>query len=100
MGLLRRLAVGLAGLTVLQIVLGAATWGMKYATPYWLDRLVGPEWFTIEAGGWLQTQVITIHVAIGSLLLGTAVALALYTLRFTVAQQAAPAALAPKEVSA
>ncbi len=98
--LIRRLALALAGLTILQIVLGMATWGVKYASPYWLDQLFDQNWMAIQADGWLETHVITAHVAIGSLLLGTAVALALYTLRFTVAPQAAPAATATTKASA
>jgi cytochrome c oxidase assembly protein subunit 15 len=94
------LAAALGGMTVLQIALGAATWVAKYATPLWLDRAVGPGRLAIEADGWLQTNIVTAHVAVGSLLLGTSVALALYALRAAAWQTAAPAAFRAREVSA
>ncbi len=76
-----RLVLALCGLITLQVLLGAGTWIVKYAVPAW----AAPWWpfpnFTIQAGSWLQTHVITAHVAVGSLLLATSVALALMALR-------------------
>jgi cytochrome c oxidase assembly protein subunit 15 len=92
--LVRWLAVALGGLTILQVVLGAATWLAKYAVPFWLDRWLGPAGVTIEADGWLQT-----HAAVGSLLFGTAIALTLYVLRATARHTVAPAALGTREAS-
>ena len=76
-----RLALALCGLITLQILLGAGTWIVKFAVPDW----AAPWWplpqFTIQAGSWLQTHVITAHVAVGSLLLATSVAMALMAAR-------------------
>jgi cytochrome c oxidase assembly protein subunit 15 len=76
------LAYLLAALLLIQLSLGAATWIVKFAAPAW-----APDWITagraaIEDGGWLQTHIITAHVAVGSLLFATSLALALYALRF------------------
>lgn len=76
-----RLALALCGLITLQVLLGAGTWIFKFSLPAWAV----PWWpfpsFTIQAGSWLQTNVITAHVAVGSLLLATSVALAILSLR-------------------
>jgi len=84
-----RLALALCGLITLQVLLGAGTWIVKYAVPAW----AAPWWpfppFTIQAGSWLQTHIITAHVAVGSLLLATSVALAL-TARRLLATTLAP----------
>jgi cytochrome c oxidase assembly protein subunit 15 len=75
------LAATLAGLLALQLLLGASTWIIKFAAPFW-----APSWVTlargaVQDGGWLQTHVITGHVAVGSLMLATSLALALYSAR-------------------
>jgi cytochrome c oxidase assembly protein subunit 15 len=76
-----RLVFAQCGLITVQILLGLATWIVKYAVPDWAASWwLLPE-FTIQAGGWLQTHVVTAHVAVGSLLLATSVALALLSLR-------------------
>jgi hypothetical protein len=54
---------------------------VKYSIPSWAASWVSNPNFAIQEGGWLQTHIITAHVATGSLLLGTAVALALYSHR-------------------
>jgi cytochrome c oxidase assembly protein subunit 15 len=86
------LAATLGGLMVLQVALGAATWLAKYATPRFLDRLIGPGTFTIEADGWLQANIVTAHVGVGSLLLGTSVALVMYALRLDAVRRTAASA--------
>jgi cytochrome c oxidase assembly protein subunit 15 len=78
---LTRLAVTLAGLLVVQLVLGAGTWIVKFAVPSWAAGWLPPMTVAIQDGGALQTHVITAHVAVGSLLLATALALALYAHR-------------------
>jgi cytochrome c oxidase assembly protein subunit 15 len=75
------LAGALAGLLVIQLVLGGGTWMVRFAAPWWV-----PAWATlgrdaVQEGGWLQTHVITAHVAVGSLLFVTTLALALYAVR-------------------
>jgi heme A synthase len=74
------LSFSLVGLLVVQVALGAATWVVKYAVPAWATGWV-PSNFANQAGSWLQTNIVTGHVAIGSLLLGTSVAIALLALR-------------------
>jgi cytochrome c oxidase assembly protein subunit 15 len=78
---LNRLAGILIGLVVLQLLLGAATWIVKYSVPAWATGWISHSAVVIRDGSWLQTNIITAHVATGSALLGTAVALALYAHR-------------------
>jgi heme a synthase len=75
------LAMMLIGLIVAQLSLGAGTWIVKFAVPEWAPAWISTGGAAIQDGGWLQTHVITAHVAVGSLLLGTSVALALYVNR-------------------
>ncbi len=80
--LLRRAAVVLACLLVAQITLGTATWLAKYSVPYWAARWFSLNGRAIQDGGWLQTHIVTAHVAVGSLILITSLVLALYSFRF------------------
>jgi cytochrome c oxidase assembly protein subunit 15 len=78
---LRNLSLALVGLVLLQIVLGASTWIVKFAVPVWASSWISPQSVAVIQGGWTQTHIITAHVAVGSLILGMAVALALYSQR-------------------
>ncbi len=78
------LSIALVGLLLLQVVLGASTWIVKFAVPAWATAWISPQSVAVQDGGWAQTHVITAHVAVGSLILGTAVALALYCQRLLV----------------
>jgi cytochrome c oxidase assembly protein subunit 15 len=78
---LGRLAAMLVVLVVVQLLLGAATWMEKYAVPSWASGWISHSGMVIRDGGWTQTHIITAHVATGSALLGTAIALALYAHR-------------------
>jgi hypothetical protein len=71
----------LAGLLLLQLALGAVTWIIKFAAPSWAPAWVSPGPSALAEGGWLQTHVITAHVAVGSLLFATSLALAAYAVR-------------------
>jgi cytochrome c oxidase assembly protein subunit 15 len=75
------LAVALALLITTQLALGGATWIVKFSVPTWAASVVSTGNAAIQDGGWLQTHVITAHVAVGSLLFVTCVALALYAQR-------------------
>jgi cytochrome c oxidase assembly protein subunit 15 len=75
------LTAGLMCLILVQVMLGGATWIAKFAVPAWATGLVPHDGYTIQADGWLQTHIITAHVAVGSLLLVTAVATALNAAR-------------------
>ena len=62
----------LLGLIFVQLFLGAGTWVLKYAWPGGLfAETSGVAGWTNTAGGPLQTFVVTGHVAVGSLILGT-----------------------------
>ena len=80
-GALARLVSILSGLLVLQLALGIGTWLAKYAVPAWAANLVPAMPHAIHADGWLQTHIVTAHVAVGSLILATTVAIALAALR-------------------
>ena len=79
--LLMRPALALAGLLAVQICLGAGTWLTHYGPPPWLTFNSWLAHYTVEAGSLMQTHITTAHVAMGSLILGTSVALALRSLR-------------------
>jgi cytochrome c oxidase assembly protein subunit 15 len=78
---LNKLSIVLVGLLLVQVTLGAATWIVKFSVPTWAAGWVSPQTVAVQEGGWLQTHIITAHVATGSLILGVAVALALYAQR-------------------
>jgi heme a synthase len=75
------LAWTLAALLLAQLTLGAGTWIVKFAVPTWAPHWISLGDAAVQDGGWLQTHVITAHVAVGSLLLVTSLALALFALR-------------------
>jgi cytochrome c oxidase assembly protein subunit 15 len=68
----------LAALILTQLALGAGTWIVKFAVPAWASSIISTGAVAVQDGGWLQTHIITAHVAVGSLLLATSLALALY----------------------
>jgi cytochrome c oxidase assembly protein subunit 15 len=76
-----RLVLAMCGLVSVQVLLGAATWIVKFAVPAWAASWMPHDGYTIQADGWLETHIITAHVAVGSLLLATSVAIALTALR-------------------
>ncbi len=76
-----RLAAGLLALVLLQIGLGAGTWVAKFGWPAPLADYTWSAGYVVQAGGALQVQLTTAHVAVGSLILGAAVALAIVSLR-------------------
>jgi heme a synthase len=75
---LGRLAFTLNCLVLVQVLLGAGTWIVKFAVPAWAAEWLPAQTASVQEGGWLQTHVITAHVATGSLILATSVVLALY----------------------
>jgi cytochrome c oxidase assembly protein subunit 15 len=78
---LRYLSLILVSLVFAQIALGASTWIVKFAVPTWAGSWISPQSVAVIQGGWTQTHIITAHVAVGSLILGMAVALGLYSQR-------------------
>jgi cytochrome c oxidase assembly protein subunit 15 len=87
------LASILGSLVLLQLALGAGTWIVKFAVPTWAAAWISVPAHSVQEGGWLQTHIITSHVAVGSLILVTSLALALY------AQRLLPAARAKKSLA-
>ena len=81
--LLVRLAVLLGVLSGVQVLLGASTWIVSYSVPQWAAGLVPLGGWANRAGGWLETHVVTAHAAVGSLLLATALVIALLVIRST-----------------
>jgi cytochrome c oxidase assembly protein subunit 15 len=71
----------LAGLMLLQLVLGAATWLTNYGVPLWFSEYVWEFQYTVVAGGAWQAVLTTAHVAVASLLLVTAISLTLWSSR-------------------
>jgi len=78
---LGRFALLLCGVLVAQLALGAGTWIVKYSVPVWAGQIVPFNRAAIVDGGWLQTHIVTAHVALGSLLLATTLSLALFAWR-------------------
>ncbi len=72
-----RLTACLLALVAVQLALGAGTWIVKFSVPAWASSIISPS-AAVQEGGWLQTHIITAHVAVGSLLLVTSLANALY----------------------
>jgi cytochrome c oxidase assembly protein subunit 15 len=84
---LARPAMVLLALIVFQLSLGAGAWVVNYAWPEWSRWGGHGAGYTILAEGWLQTNIVTAHVAVGSLILGVCTVLAMRAWR------AAPAAI-------
>lgn len=75
------LASVLALLVASQIALGIGTWLVKYGMPRWASSLMG-EWPLLSReADLLQNTIITSHVAVGSLILVTSIAVALRVAR-------------------
>jgi cytochrome c oxidase assembly protein subunit 15 len=76
-GYLRRPVAVLAGLVALQMILGPATWVLKYGWPMGLAEYSWFAGYTVQAQGMVQAMIVTAHVATGSLLLALAVVVVL-----------------------
>ncbi len=68
---LSRMGWILALMVLIQILLGIATWIVKFGVPGILSPLMESETFTIEEKSFWQMNIITGHVAVGSLILAT-----------------------------
>lgn len=62
----------LGGLVGLQVLLGLSTWVLKYGYPEWFGEYVFAQSLRIVSNDFYQVQVVTAHVAIGSLILAVA----------------------------
>jgi cytochrome c oxidase assembly protein subunit 15 len=54
-------------LVTVQVALGVASWCVRYGVPQWMSG--GEVRYLIVSGGMLQSQIVTAHVAVGSLIL-------------------------------
>jgi len=70
-------ALGLSLLIGLQLLLGSATWIVNYSWPSGIPEPEMLNGFTIESKGWLQSNIVTAHVAVGSLIVATSIVIAL-----------------------
>ena len=88
---LRWPAVGLVVLVGCQIGLGCFTWLLKYGWPAGIPapRSLVAGW-TNTAGTLAQSMIVTAHVAVGSLILGVSLLIALRSLRMLAAARPAP----------
>jgi hypothetical protein len=64
-------------LEVVQLLLGGATWVMKYGWPWWFSEVWFAAGYTIQANSLLQAMATTLHVAAGALILAVSVVVAL-----------------------
>jgi heme a synthase len=71
----------LFSLVTMQILLGASTWLIKYGMPGWASAAFGDPQFVNTADDALQAGIVTAHVAVGSLILVTSLAIALRVAR-------------------
>jgi cytochrome c oxidase assembly protein subunit 15 len=79
--LLRRPAFALVGLVLVQLGLGAGAWIMHYGMPAWFANEAWAAEYTVIAKSPWQIHVSTAHVVVGSLILVTALSLALRAMR-------------------
>ncbi len=78
---LRRPALALCVLIVVQLMLGGGTWVAKYAWPSWLSGYQFAASHTVVAESFSQAVTVTAHVATGSLILVVSLLIALRALR-------------------
>ena len=71
----------LAGLFLLQLILGVTTWVTNYGWPLWFTQNVLALEYTVVAEGLWQALSTTAHVAVGSLCLAAATSTALWSHR-------------------
>jgi len=78
---LNTLSLALPALVGLQLLLGAATYVVKYAFPAWLDQFAFAANFVVQEKSLGQSLITTAHVANGSLILFVSVMLAMRSTR-------------------
>lgn len=74
-----RVPAGLLAVLVLcQLILGCAAWVVNYYWPGWVPKWsLTASYPLIESKGWVQTMIVTGHMAMGSLIIGISVLLTL-----------------------
>ncbi len=71
----RRTSIFLVFLVLIQVSLGLATWVMKYGWPVWFENFAPAAHFVIPEKTFWQMNIVTAHVAVGSLILATSAVL-------------------------
>ena len=78
---LSRPAACLIGLVAFQVLLGTGTWVVNYGWPSLLAWVPGSSGFLLRAKGFIDSIIVTSHVATGSLILAVSVRLMVRLLR-------------------
>ena len=78
---LSRSAIWLLAFLTVQILLGVGTWVVNYGWPSFLQWFPGSTGFLVRAKGFVDSIVVTAHVAVGSLILANAAIVFVQTLR-------------------
>jgi cytochrome c oxidase assembly protein subunit 15 len=78
---LSRPGVCLIGLVGLQILLGVGTWVVNYGWPSFLEWFPGATGFLLRSKGFVDSIIVTAHVATGSLILAVAMLVLVRLLR-------------------
>jgi heme a synthase len=88
---LSRPARWLVGLVLIQICLGVGTWLVNYGVPVSSERWLWASNYVITAKGYIESIIVTAHVATGSLLIALSVSLALRVGRMARLRASSPA---------
>jgi cytochrome c oxidase assembly protein subunit 15 len=72
-GPLRRPALALTSLLLVQVLLGCGAWVTNYGWPSWIGEHAWSESFVVQAEGGVQALITTAHQATGSLILALSV---------------------------
>lgn len=78
---LSRSGLLLIGLVAVQIALGVGTWVVNYGWPTFLQFIPGSTGFLVRAKGFIDSIIVTSHVATGSLILAVATLMMCLVLR-------------------
>jgi cytochrome c oxidase assembly protein subunit 15 len=84
---LSRPAVWLVGLVFVQIALGLGTWLVNYGIPISSERWEWAANYVIQSKGYVESAIVTAHVATGSLLIAFSVMLGLRATRIVKIRQ-------------
>jgi cytochrome c oxidase assembly protein subunit 15 len=74
----RGVGLGLAGLIVVQVLLGASSWIVKYGMPGWATTWIGETGHFNRASDLASATILAAHGAIGSLIIALAAVVAVY----------------------
>lgn len=85
---LARPALALGILMIGQLVLGAATWVVKFGWPASIGQYQWAAEYTVTADSIFQATIVTAHVATGSLIFGIAILIAMRAIRIFSAHRA------------